>query len=118
MKKVIIYAVAAVALLACASCANKKNVITGHFDGLPCDSLKVEVVDILNARVPLSTTIIPATNGDFTFPFADTTVRGIIIYCPDDESNLRSRRHGDDGAQGMVFDPSFEDDCQGEQHSP
>ena len=91
MKKVIIYAVAAVALLACASCANKKNVITGHFDGLPCDSLKVEVVDILNARVPLSTTIIPATNGDFTFPFADTTVRGIIIYCPDDE---RGREHG------------------------
>jgi thiol-disulfide isomerase/thioredoxin len=91
MKKVIIYAVAAVALLACASCANKKNVITGHFDGLPCDSLKVEVVDILNARVPLSTTIIPATNGDFTIPFADTTVRGIIIYCPDDE---RGREHG------------------------
>ena len=91
MKKVIIYAVAAVALLACASGANKKNVSTGHFDGLPCDSLKVEVVDILNAREPLSTTIIPATNGDFTFPFADTTVRGIIIYCPDDE---RGREHG------------------------
>lgn len=91
MKRTILYPVAALLLLACASCANKKNVIEGHFDGLPTDSLKVEVVDILNARVPLSTTIIPATNGDFTFPFADTTVRGIIIYCPDDE---RGREHG------------------------
>ena len=91
MKKVLIYSLAVLSLLACASCANKKNVISGHFDGLPGDSLKVEVVDILNARVPLSTTIIPAVNGDFTFPFNDTTVRGIIIYCPDDE---RGSEHG------------------------
>ena len=91
MKKVLFFSVGALMLLLCASCANKKNVIEGHFDGLPGDSLKVEIVDILNSRVPLSTTIIPATNGDFTIPFTDTTIRGVLIYCPDDE---RGREHG------------------------
>ena len=91
MKKIFFYSVAALTLLALSSCAEKKNVITGHFDGLTADSLQVEVVDVLNARTPLSSTVIPAVNGDFTIPFTDTTVRGIIIYTPGDE---RGREHG------------------------
>ena len=68
MKKIFFYSLAALTLLSLSSCAEKKNVITGHFDGLTADSLQVEVVDILNARTPLSSTVVPAVNGDFTIP--------------------------------------------------
>ena len=98
MKKAVFYSIAAVMLLACASCA-KKNVIAGHFDGLTSDSLKVEICDILNTRVPLSTTIIPATNGDFSFNVEDTVVRGVLIYTPDDE---KGREHG---VASIIFVP-------------
>ena len=90
MKRLIIYTVAAATLLTCASCA-KKNAIAGHFDGLVSDSLLVEICDLLNTRVPLSTMTIPAVNGDFSFDVVDTVVRGILIYTPGDE---KGREHG------------------------
>ena len=90
MKRVLFYLVAAGALLACASCA-KKNVISGHFDGLTSDSLLVEIMDFNNMREPLSSMVIPAPNGNFSFNVQDTVVRGILIYTPDD---IRGREHG------------------------
>ena len=69
-------------LLAVASCA-KKQTVTGHFDGLEGDSLKVQVFDVINSRTPLQTFNIPVTDGDFAFDFADTTIRRITISTPD-----------------------------------
>ena len=82
MRKVLIYSFAAVMLLAVASCA-KKQTVTGHFDGLEGDSLKVQVFDLINSRTPLQTFNIPVVNGDFAFDFADSTVRRIAISTPD-----------------------------------
>lgn len=98
MKRLIIYTVAAVSLLACASCA-KKNVIAGHLDGLVSDSLVVEICDILNSRVPLTSMTVPAPNGDFTFDVVDTVARGVLIYNVGDE---KGREHG---LASIVFVP-------------
>ena len=98
MKRLIIFTVAAIALLSCASCA-KKNVVAGHFDGLVSDSLQVDICDILNSRVPITSMVIPATNGDFSFELVDTVVRGLLIYTPGDE---RGREHG---CASIVFVP-------------
>ena len=68
-------------LLACVSCASK-SAVAGHLDGLAGDSLKVEVFDILGSRTPIQTLVIPATGGDVTFDFADSTIRGLRISDP------------------------------------
>ena len=98
MKRLIIYTVAAVSLLACASCA-KKNVIAGHLDGLVGDSLVVEICDILNSRVPITSMTIPAPNGDFSFDLVDTVARGVLIYNVGDEKGRQN------GLASIVFVP-------------
>ena len=81
MKKLVSYFAAAAMLLACVSCASK-SAVAGHLDGLAGDSLKVEVFDILGSRTPIQTLVIPATGGDVTFDFADSTIRGLRISDP------------------------------------
>ena len=72
--------------LACVSCA-KSSALSGHLDGLTGDSLKVEIFDILNPRTPINTAVIPATGGDFSFEFSDSTIRGFRISDPAAEGN-------------------------------
>ena len=86
MKKTTIYSAAVAILLSCVSCA-EKAAVSGHLDSIKGDSLKVEVFDILKSRTPISTVVIPAAGGDFTFDFADTTVRGLRISDPASEEN-------------------------------
>ncbi|MBR1926459.1 MAG: TlpA family protein disulfide reductase [Bacteroidales bacterium] len=42
-------------------------------------------------REPLSSTVIPAPGGKFSFPVNDTVVRGVLVYLPDD---TRGRKYG------------------------
>ena len=84
MKKLVIYLAAAAMLLTCVSCASK-GAVSGHIDGLAGDSLKVEVLDILSPRIPIQTLVIPATGGDISFNFTDSTVRGLRISDPANE---------------------------------
>lgn len=81
MKKWIIGAAALGLLLLSASCA-KKNVISGHLDGLSGDSLKVEIYDVTNSRTPLSSMMVPAKGGKFSFSVQDSTVRGLLLVDP------------------------------------
>ena len=81
MKKSIIYLVAAVLPLICASCA-KKNVIAGHLDGLDGDSLRVEIYDVTNQRTPINTIDVLAKGGNFSCEIPETEVRGLLLIDP------------------------------------
>lgn len=81
MKKSIIYLVAAVLPLICASCA-KKNVIAGQLEGLAGDSLRVEIYDITNQRTPLNTIDVLAKGGKFSCEIPETEVRGLLLVDP------------------------------------
>ena len=83
MKKAFIYLCVALLPLLCASCA-QKNTFSGRFEGLQGDSLLVEVLDINDMREPLSSMVIPAPGGKFSFPINDTVARGVLIYLADD----------------------------------
>ena len=90
MKKTIIYLVAAVLPLLLASCA-RKNTISGQYESLPGDSLLVEILNLYDMREPLTSEVIPAPDGKFSYTFRDSVARGVMIYLPDD---TRGRKHG------------------------
>ena len=81
MKKSIIYLVAALLPLICASCA-KKNVIAGQLEGLGGDSLKVEIYDVTNQRTPINTIDVLAKGGNFSCEIPETEVRGLLLVDP------------------------------------
>ncbi|MBR5661653.1 MAG: AhpC/TSA family protein [Bacteroidales bacterium] len=87
MKKSIIYLVAAVLPLICASCA-KKNVISGQLDGLGGDSLRVEIYDVTNQRTPINSIDVLTKDGKFSCEIPETEVRGLLLVDP--ASGLRA----------------------------
>ena len=98
MKKAFIYLCVALLPLVCASCA-KKNTFSGRFDDLAGDSLLVEVLNIHDMREPLSSMVIPAPGGKFSFQVTDSVARGILIYLPND------RRGSQYGTTSFIYVP-------------
>ncbi|MBR4756126.1 MAG: redoxin domain-containing protein [Bacteroidales bacterium] len=86
MKKTVLFSAAVLLLVLCASCA-KKNVISGYLDGLKGDSLKVDIYDIVNSRVPVRTMMIPVTDGKFSFVLEDSLARGVRFIDPQSTEN-------------------------------
>ncbi len=83
MKRTLLFLTAAVAMLACGSCAEKKA-IAGHIEGLEGDSLSIKVYAFNNRREPVQELVVPMKDGAFEVAFEDTTIRNLVLGVPGD----------------------------------